>query len=91
MTTYELRPDRFECTLEECPPGLFVHFVTKDESIFGFKTEYGDCECFVVSSGEKFCSLRRSTSDATLVPLKKLMVIPVVISKCEKEFLVIDN
>jgi len=83
MTTYELRPDRFECTLEECPHGLFVHFVTKDEPIFGFKTEYGDCECFVVSSGEKFCS--RSAGDATPVPLKKLMVVPVVISKCERE------
>ena len=53
MKKLVLNPDSWECTLEECPPGLFVF-----EGMVCFKTEYptdsGKVQAFN-KAGEMFC------------------------------------
>ena len=74
--TVELEKDCDMCTLEECPPGLFLF-----DGILGFKTEYsmelGRLECypqaFVVASGEVFWGGARSHEERS-----KLMVQPLL-------------
>jgi hypothetical protein len=44
-----LEPSGWPCTLQECPPGLFVFY----EHV-GLKTEYGDVEAYCGDSGEYF-------------------------------------
>lgn len=66
MKIITIVPSGFRCTLAECDPGLFLF-----KNTIGFKSEYGDCEAFVVESGEYFWG---GTSDKD--DRKKLMVIP---------------
>ena len=63
----------WECTLGQCPPGLFLH---GDD--LGFKTEYSDTngpEAYVVASGEYFWG---GTDDKEV--RRKLKVVPVIIN-----------
>jgi hypothetical protein len=67
----------WECTLDECPPGLFRH-----GDYYGFKTEYRDKngpEAYVVESGEYFWG---GTSDRD--ERRQLRVTPVIISPNSK-------
>jgi len=48
MNSLVIKPEGWECNIEECPPGFFVY---KGELCL--KTEYGDCEAYCCS-GEKF-------------------------------------
>jgi hypothetical protein len=48
MIKLVIKPDSWECSIKECPPGFFV-FKTE----LCFKTEYGEDEVFC-SSGEVF-------------------------------------
>lgn len=64
----------WECTLGQCPPGLFLY---GDD--FGFKTEYNDAngpEAYVVASGEYFWG---GTDDKEV--RRNLKVTPVIINK----------
>src|SRR5438045_1403864 len=63
----------WECTLGQCPPGLFLH-----GREFGFKTEYSDAngpEAYVVASGEYFWG---GTDDKEV--RRNLKVTPVIIN-----------
>lgn len=65
----EMKPDNFECTLAECPPGLFLF-----GDMIGLKSEYGDCEAYC-DSGEAFWGGTDNPKDQ-----KKLKVIPLTYS-----------
>ncbi len=57
-----LKPCEFECSIEECPPGLFLH----SGHYIGFKSEYapnGKIEAFN-EAGEAFCG------DGKVIPLR---------------------
>jgi hypothetical protein len=63
----------WECTLSQCPPGLFLH---GDD--LGFKTEYSDVngsEAYVVASGEYFWG---GTNDREV--RRNIKVTPVIIN-----------
>ena len=63
----EIKPDGWECTLENCPPGLFMY----NEELC-FKTEYGAIEAYC-DTGEKFwggCSDETSLAKLKVQPLK---------------------
>lgn len=66
MKIITIVPSGFRCTLDECTPGLFLF-----NNTIGFKSEYGDCEVFVVESGEYFWG-----GATTKEEQKKLKVIP---------------
>ncbi|GAB3324445.1 hypothetical protein GCM10027299_21700 [Larkinella ripae] len=61
-----------QCTLGECPPGLFLC----DDTV-GMKTEYGNTipECFIVASGEAFAGGVQPEA------LADVMVTPLVVSQ----------
>lgn len=62
---------KINCTLEECPPGLFLF-----GDCLGFKTEYqnagGGTQAYVVESGEAFGGGAKTAEER-----EKLMVYPV--------------
>lgn len=65
------------CSLLDCPPGLFIFGIEKENPIIGFKTEYGcnnphDMEVYCVESGETFWGGTSSKTD-----LANLEVVPV--------------
>lgn len=80
----EVTPEALEvCTLDECPPGLFMF-----NGIMGFKSEYTttldnprryQCDAYVVESGEYFHGGAKNTQErAALVvtPLRTGQLIP---------------
>lgn len=75
MKQVKIVPYGFKCSLSECPPGLFLHGLC-----LGFKTEYGQMECFVVESGEAFWGGTDNKKD-----LAKLNVQPCIIEEEEIE------
>jgi hypothetical protein len=70
----EMEKFMFACRLDECPAGLFLA-----GACLGFKSEYrnenGDCEAYVVASGEFFWGGAKTGEDR-----KALMVTPVEIT-----------
>ncbi len=63
----DIKPADFECTLAECPSGLFL----KDNMI-GLKTEYGPCEAYC-DSGEAFwggAEVKGDVAKVKVIPLQ---------------------
>lgn len=66
-----LKPNGWPCSLEECPPGFFmlnesVHFKTE------YRTESGEVEAYVGSSGEFFAggvSSKQERADLEVQPV----------------------
>lgn len=74
-----VEPRWWECTLDQCPPGLFLF-----EGDYGFKTEYRDDngpEAYCVESGEYFWGGTGGDKEAR----RNLKVQPVIISSPNAE------
>ena len=41
MITCKLTPTDWQCSLDDCPPGLFTYQYGGDHNAIGFKSEYG--------------------------------------------------
>jgi hypothetical protein len=77
MAKVTLVPSQDECTLDECPPGLFLF-----DGTLGLKDEYGTHEgrldVYCADSGEYFWG-----GTSTLDELRKLVVQPMTVLRPE--------
>lgn len=84
MRKFCVVPCDMPMSLVECPPGLFLFGIEKQEMTVGFKTEYGahnphDMEVYCVDSGEFFWGGTDNKSQ-----LGDLRVIPAKIEGCNQ-------
>jgi len=73
-STYQIVPEGWPCSYEDCPPGLFMV-----DGTLCCKTEYSDQSPFVCESGEIFWGGTDTTDDRNALEVQPVRVISVAV------------